>query len=151
MLLSGIHKILKDTGSPIGAFGDDELGSWVVTNTQGMTSKERETFLLRKYRDQLKNAQPPSKDKPRSARVAVLDPLKDRTKYHLVYLTRHELGIKVFMEASEKVEIVQRIVRSRAKQDRRLEKTGQFDIFAGREEITADDGRIDLEEVKNIG
>jgi len=119
-----------------------------VPDTQGMSPKEREAFLLKKYRDHLKSVQPPSKDKPRSAYVAVLDPVKDRTKYHLVYLTRHALGIKVFMEASEKVDIVQRTVRTRAKQDRRLEMTGQFEIFGSQEDITADDDRIDLEEVK---
>ena len=119
-----------------------------VPDTQGMSPKEREVFLLKKYRAHLKSVQPASNNKPRSACVAVLDPVKDRTKYHLVYLTRHALGIKVFMEASEKVDIVQKTVRTRAKQDRRLEKTGQFDIFAGREEISEDDDRIDLEEVK---
>jgi three-Cys-motif partner protein len=119
-----------------------------VPNTHGMSPKEREAFLLKKYRDHLKSVQPASNNKPRSAYVAVLDPVKDRTKYHLVYLTRHALGIKVFMEASEKLDIVQKTVRSRTKQDRRFEKTGQFDIFAGREELSEDDDRIDLEEVK---
>ncbi len=119
-----------------------------VPDTQGMAPKDREAFLLKKYRDHLKSVQPTSKDKPRSAFVAVLDPVKDRTKYHLVYLTRHALGIKVFMEASEKVDIVQKTVRTRAKQDRRLEKTGQSDMFTDQEDIAADDDRIDLEEVK---
>jgi hypothetical protein len=52
------------------------------------------------------------------------------------------------MESSEKVDIVQKTVRTRAKQDRRLEKTGQSDMFTDQEVITSDDDRVDLEEVK---
>lgn len=118
-----------------------------VPNTEGMAPKEREAFLLKKYRTQLKNAQPPG-DKPRSIYVAVLDPVKDRTKYHLVYLTRHPLGIKVFMEESEKIELVQKTVRARAKHEYQFEKTGQYDIFAKQENIQDNDDHVDLSEVK---
>jgi three-Cys-motif partner protein len=131
------------------AFADDIKAIFgEVPNTQGMEPKERETTLLKKYRTQLKNAQPQTEDKPRSAYVAVLDSVKDRTKYHLVYLTRHPLGIKVFMEASAKVDIVQKTVRVHTKQEKRIEKSGQSEIFTDSVEMVRDDDRVDLLEVK---
>jgi three-Cys-motif partner protein len=119
-----------------------------VPDTKGMMPKEREKFLLRKYRTHLKNVQPGVGDKARSACVAVLHPVKDRTKYHLVYLTRHPLGIKVFMEESEKVDLVQKKVRAHTKQERRIEKSGQYEMFPLRS-ITDDTfDQIDMSEVK---
>jgi hypothetical protein len=50
-----------------------------------------------------------------SAYVTVLDPLIDRTKYHLLYITRHPLGIIKFMEQSEIMADVQTTVRAAAK------------------------------------
>ncbi len=119
-----------------------------VPNTVGMTPKEREAHLLKRYRESLKNAQPQTGEKPRSAYVRVLDPHKDRTKYDLVYLTRHPRGIEVFMEESEKLEIIQRRVRARTKQERRVEKTGQWELFNVDSSIEEDEDRIDVEHVK---
>jgi three-Cys-motif partner protein len=119
-----------------------------VPDTQGLAPKEREVFLLKKYRAQLKNAQPSVGDKPRSAYVAVLDSVKDRTKYHLVYLTRHPLGIKVFMEESAKVDIVQKTVRAHTKQEKRIEKSGQTEIFLDSVAMVKDDDRVELIAVK---
>jgi hypothetical protein len=62
---------------------------------------------------------------PRSVCVKVLDPLKDKTKYGLIYLTRHEKGIVVFMETSEKLDPIQKEVRAHTKEDKRIEATGQ--------------------------
>ena len=45
--------------------------------------------------------------------------------YNLVYITRHPLGIVVFMEESEKTDLIQRAVRVEAKEDRRVQKTQQ--------------------------
>lgn len=119
-----------------------------VPNTDRMTPKEREICLLKMYRDHLKKAQPVIGGIPRSAYVKVLDPYKDRTKYDLVYLTRHPKGIKVFMEASEKLELVQKTVRAQAKQDRRIEQTGQGELFAAATQVKNDDERVELSTVK---
>jgi hypothetical protein len=118
-----------------------------VPETGGMSPKERENFLMKKYRNYLKFAQFSADGQPRAVSVAILDPLKDRTKYHLVYLTRHPFGIVVFMEESEKVDIVQRTVRAHTKQDRRIEKSGQFEIF--QDDLgTSEEDRADISVVK---
>lgn len=120
-----------------------------VPDTSGLNPKEREIYLLDLYRNQLKKAQPYSdSNKPRSAFVRIFDPYKNRTKYDLVYLTRHPLGIKVFMEASEKLDIVQKFVRAQVKQERRIDKSGQRELFPA--EINVPNGnKTDLSEVKN--
>jgi three-Cys-motif partner protein len=99
-----------------------------VPDTTGMEPKEREEHLVRLYRSKLKNVFLRDGKVPRSAYVKVLDPLKDRTKYGLVYLTRHPKGIIKFMEASEKLDLIQREVRNKTKQDMREAKSGQLEL-----------------------
>jgi hypothetical protein len=95
-----------------------------------MGPKERESFLINRYMESLKSIPPSRTEKLRSAYVSIQDPVKERTKYHLVYLTRHPLGIVKFMGASEKMDSVQKRVRARTKQQRRIEATGQEELFA---------------------
>jgi len=120
-----------------------------IPDTNGMRPLEREEYLLDLYRTHLKNAQPDIKSqKSRSAYVKILDSYKDRTKYDLVYLTRHPLGIKVFMEASEKLDLDQKSVRAKVKQKRRIDKSGQMELFPA--EINIPNGnKTNLSEVKN--
>ncbi len=92
------------------------------------SSKEREWELVRLYQQRLKEAVPASNAQPLTSAVPVLDPHRDRTKYYLVYLTRHPLGIKKFVEQSEKLDIIQPQVRARAKRDRRSARTGQLEM-----------------------
>jgi len=120
-----------------------------VPNTSGMTPIQRESYLLKQYCEHLKSTLPQIGGVPRSAYVKVLDPFKDRTKYDLVYLTHHPKGIKVFMEASEKLDLVQRRVRAQARQDRRIEKSGQAEMFPAHAEMKKDEERADLTEVKD--
>lgn len=96
-----------------------------VPKTSDMTTKQKETFLINLYRYQLKKIAHQKGGKPRTVYVRVLYPIRDRTFYHLVYLTRHAKGISVFMEASEKLELVQSMAREQAKQDHRVARTGQ--------------------------
>jgi hypothetical protein len=80
--------------------------------------------------------------------VSILDPVKERTKYHLVYLTHHPLGIVKFMSASEQMDIVQKQVRARTKQQRRTEASGQGEMdFIETDIVNLDDAR-DIETVK---
>ncbi|MFQ5685823.1 MAG: three-Cys-motif partner protein TcmP [Candidatus Scalindua sp.] len=120
-----------------------------VLDTTGMTPKEREVFFMKQYRKHLKSAQPSTTRKPRSAYAKVLYPQKDRTEYELVYLTRHPLGIVVFMEESEKLDLIQKKVRAQAKQDRRVEKSGQGEFSPAFTEIKYEDNKIGLSEVKD--
>jgi len=100
-----------------------------VPNTDGMNSKEREAYLFRLYRENLKSVLPLSGMTPRSVVVPIFDRIKNRTKYGLVYLTRHEKGIIEFMKASEKLDLIQRQVRAQTRQDSREKKTGMADMF----------------------
>ena len=120
-----------------------------IPDTNGMTPLEREEYLLYLYRAHLKKAQPDIENKKsRSAYVKILDPYKDQTKYDLVYLTRHPLGIKVFMEASEKLDLVQKFVRAKVKQERRIDKSGQKELFPAEMNIANED-KVDLSDVKD--
>ena len=111
-----------------------------VPDTSEMNVEEKEKHFLSLYRESLKKAQP-GNNKARSAYFSVPDPCKDRTKYHLVYLTRHPKGIVVFMTASEKLAGEQLKVRAQAKQDRREDKTKQIEMFSS--ETTIDNKEIE--------
>ena len=111
--------------------------------------KERERHLIQLYRDALKSIPTNNTDRLRTAYVTIMDPIKDRTKYHLVYLTRHPLGIVKYMKASEEMELVQKQVRAKTKLDRRSEATGMDDLFSSVEIDHATDAEaIDIEVVK---
>lgn len=111
----------------------------------------REKRLLDVYRRNLKQWMPATSYWPaRSAYVRVLDPQKERTKYHLVYLTGHPRGIVVFMEISEALEPVQKLVRASTKQASRIEKTGQTELFRAGDLVGADEQPIDIAEVEQF-
>lgn len=120
----------------------------VLPNTNGMPPEERETYLVSLYRNNIKQVIPGGKEQPRTACVKVLKPTHDRTLYHLVYLTRHPKGIVEFMEASEKLDIVQKKVRALAKQDERIAKKKQMELFSAAEHITDERAEMDLADVK---
>ena len=101
-----------------------------VPDISGMEPKDRENLLINLYRSCLKSITTSSNERLRTAYVSILDSVKERTKYHLVYLTRHPLGIVKFMGASEEMDSVQQRVRARTKQQRRIEATGQEELFA---------------------
>jgi hypothetical protein len=48
----------------------------------------------------------------------------------LVYLTRHAKGLSVFMEASEKIEYVQQRSRAQVKQEHRVSRFKQRELFS---------------------
>lgn len=131
------------------SFQDDMVAIFgYVPNTNGLTPQQREAHLINLYRTQLKQIAPARGGKPRTTHVPILYPLKERTLYHLVYLTRHARGITVFMEASEKLELVQRQARAQAKQEHRESRTGQLEIFQSYNDIQPEK-KVGLEEVKS--
>lgn len=119
----------------------------MIPDTDGLTSYEKEEHLLNLYRKQLKEISSVRGGKPRVASVPVLYPTKDRTLYHLVYLTRHPKGITVFMEASEQLDMVQRRARAQAKQGDRESRTGQLELFPA-STLVHKNKQADLTEVK---
>ena len=118
-----------------------------IPDTSGMGPKERENYLINRYRAALISTSSHDTKRLRSAYVSILDRVKDRTKYHIVYLTRHPLGIVKFMEASEKMDKVQQRVRTRTKQQRRAESSGMNDLFSNEVDDATTD-TVDIEAVK---
>lgn len=95
-------------------------------NVSDLDSKEREELLLSLY---CSNARAIAGADSYFGRVNVLDPCADRTKYHLIYISRHPLGLVKFIDSSEMVEGIQRNVRKQAKQDKKIERSGQGEFF----------------------
>jgi hypothetical protein len=56
-------------------------------------------------------------------------PLAERTYFHLVYGTRHPEGVKTFRAVEKKFMTEQKVVRSAAKQAKRIERTKQEELF----------------------
>jgi three-Cys-motif partner protein len=100
-----------------------------VEDLSGMSPQEREEHLITVYQERLRKTIPSGRRRLRSARVRVMYPVKDRTIYYLVYLTRHPLGIVKFMEESEELAGTQTAVRAEAKQRRRIRQTSQGELF----------------------
>ena len=116
---------------------------------EGMQSSERETTIVNTYRQSLKAEM--ATNAPRSAYVRVLNPVEDRPKYHLVYLTAHPRGINEFMEKSESVDLIQRQVRAQVQISRRDQTTGTTDMFgAAAEAVPQGDGSVSGGDVENF-
>ena len=114
----------------------------------GLTPAAREKQLLLTYRKNLKRSMPSDNRYPaRSAYFCVQDASKNRTKYHLVYLTSHPVGIIRFMEISEKVVLIQKQVRATTKQNKRIATSGQQEIFGPHESVIEAEGHASPEEV----
>jgi hypothetical protein len=119
-----------------------------IQNIDDLSAGEKEKALVRQYRENLKVAFPVSGQPPWSVTLPVLYPDKDRTLYHLVYLTRHPLGIVKFMEASEASDIIQRQVRLVTKQDRRVKASGQEELFGALEVTPVGGPKVEPEDVR---
>lgn len=111
-----------------------------------LTGKQRGEIVVRKYRTQLKAAMGPEGTLPaRSYHADILNKEKDRTHYHMVYLTRHHKGIVKFAESSEKVDFLQRVVRIQKK----LDAASQKGLFSAEQEAEHhNESRVGLEDVK---
>jgi three-Cys-motif partner protein len=136
-----VHQIPLHEEDMVKVFGQ-------VPRTDGMSPEQKEACLVKLYRENLKRVQPRQGRKPRSVTVPIQRPDKDRTIYHLVYLTRHELGIVKFMEASESLDFVQKAVRIQAKHDKKIDMTGQGELFGALENIKIEHGTVSISVVK---
>lgn len=120
-----------------------------IPHTDGMTPEQRESYLVNLYRLNLKKIQPAKGGKPRSVTVPIQRPDKDRTIYHLVYLTHHHLGIVKFMEASESLDFVQKKVCLLTKHEKKVETTGQGELFGALENVRPDQEDVPISAVKD--
>ena len=109
-------------------------------------SKDRERILLRLYQQRLCEAASVSGGQSYSSAVRVMNPYANRTKYYLVYLTRHPKGIKAFLDQSEKINIIQPQVRAEAQQNRRVTRTGKLEMFKPEHfpMVNNDDPKLDV-------
>jgi len=94
------------------------------------TPGDRRRHLLSLYRQNIKKNYG-----GRTSFVAVEKPGVERVHYFLVYLTRSSIGLKVFKEAAEKMENVQRISQNEVKLRNQLAKSPIDDLFGGQAEI----------------
>lgn len=114
-----------------------------VAMVDGMSPYEREKLLVNTYRKNLKSKIPSGGHfTARSAYVRVMDPEKNRPKYHMVYLTSHARGIIEFMEISEGIDLIQKQVRASKKEQTRENKSGIKDLFAAETLVDLKAGRI---------
>jgi three-Cys-motif partner protein len=96
----------------------------------------REALILSAYRVQAKASMPAIPGYPaRASHSRVLDPLKNRPKYHLVYLTSHPKGVVKFSEISQQVTKLQDQVRAAKREKTREHDTGTIDMFGPPESI----------------
>lgn len=114
---------------------------------------QREQFLLERYRSALAERVSTANAKALSGYVTILDPTVDRTKYHLIYLTRHPKGIIEFMKQSEKLAGVQSAVRNAAKYNKQTQadRTGDlFGIDAGQMEPSWNESNARIHELQQL-
>lgn len=111
-----------------------------------LAPEEREQQIVNAYRSSLKECLPPTY-RARSAYVRVLDPNRDRPKYHLVYITSHPRGVIEFMEISDHVDLVQKQVRAAKRELRRVIKTGVEDMFGSETLIDSEKGHASARDV----
>lgn len=127
----------------------DMLGKLDEFDHQKLAScdpKRREAYVVGRYRECLKAAAgPEGAEKSRAYHAVVKDKDKDRTKYHMVYVTRHPRGIIAFAEQSERVDFIQRVVRIQKAQD----AIPQCSLFSAEEEAEQfDEDHVALEAVE---
>jgi three-Cys-motif partner protein len=96
---------------------------------KNLNPEQREILILQTFR---KNIKLTSK-MPRSwsGYSRVINPEKNRTKYHLVYFTTHPLGMVKFSEISDVVDDKQKKIRSKIHEDKLLGKHKNMELFGG--------------------
>lgn len=126
----------------LGALSEEEFQKFSLLQPKG-----REKFIIHKYCEQIMAAMgPDGARRSRSYSAVVKNKGKERTKYHLVYGTRHPKGIIEFAEQSDKAKLVERVVRIQVKQN----ASPLGSLFTPEEEADLlSDATIDLDEVKH--
>lgn len=112
----------------------DMFGQLDESDRQKLVARQpgsREAWVVGRYRECLKAAAgSEGREKARAYHAVVKDKDKNRTKYHMVYVTRHPKGIIEFAKQSEKVDFIQRVVRIQTAR----QASGQIGLFAPEDE-----------------
>ena len=117
-------------------------------DVEGLTPQEREHAFVHAYRKNLKLCVPASKSRPaRAAHARVLNPERDRTKYHMVYLTSHPKGVVEVMEISEKADRLQSKVRAVLRDQKQVASKGTALLWAPGSMVDFDAGHASAAEV----
>lgn len=99
-----------------------------------MNPHQREHAFVHTYRESLKQCVPASTSRPaRAGHARIMNPERERAKYHLVYLTTHPLGIVKFMEISEGTDRVQSQVRAEKRDKKQTAETGTGSLWSSAE------------------
>ena len=106
-------------------FGDDSYEREI----EGLQGLEREDSIVDAYARRLAH----EGEFPFYSVAMVLQPTRDRTHFHLVYVTRNLKGIDVFKDAERKSLKLAENVRAEAKKGKREQATGQIELFGGTE------------------
>lgn len=121
----------------------DLLGESV--SLEGLQPSDRERKIVNTYRASCKSCMPAISG--RSAYARIMDPTRERPKYHLVYLTSHPRGVVEFMTISQDVDVVQRQVRAQLKQERRAKRSGIADLFSDADLVSPAEGHAASKDV----
>ena len=120
-----------------------------VPDIENLEPAVRERMLVGTYRRNLMRLIPTQpKWRARSAYARVLDPVKNRPKYHLVYLTTHPRGLVEFMEVLEDFDLIQKKVRAETKQRQREERSRMQQLFDDADQVREEEGHVTLEQVE---
>lgn len=106
-------------------FGNDAYEAQI----DGKEGQAREDAIVAAYADRLATVG----EYPYVSTALVLNPVKDRTHYHLVYATRDIKGVDVFKETERKALKLSETLRADAKKKRREASSGQTEMFGGQE------------------
>jgi len=96
---------------------------------QGLRFEEKEDALIREYMTNLRRL---GRFKYVAAAI-VLDPLISRTHFHMIYATRHPIGLQVFKEVERKAMDVMVTAQADAHRNRRVEGSDQQELFGSRD------------------
>jgi three-Cys-motif partner protein len=103
-------------------YGDDSYRA----RLEGLVGQDREDAMVDLYARRVRDAG----NFRFAATSVVLMPERDRTHYHLVYATRHPMGLTVFREVERRALSLQDQVRSEAQRRRRARASGgQGEMF----------------------
>ena len=102
------------------------------------TSSERQAMVIAQYREVVGEIYG-----GKTAYVSVERPGMERILYFLVYLTRHPLGIIVFKQAAEQMEMVQRVSHFETRLRAQINKSPMSDLFALEQDEVVVDKPVD--------
>lgn len=108
----------------------EELLGKPITFSGEETATERQHIIVSQYRQMMGNLY-----NGRTAHVTVERPGMDRVLYFLIYLTRHPMGLIVFKDAAEQMDMVQRVSQFETKLRQQSSKRPPvYDLFSSPED-----------------